>query len=85
MKRIATQLHQLEFVIAQVCDGSADHHSTCIYTTKIFKILAPSSIHNYSILILIIVKDEGPKVFKLVKTNAALDFFKNNTCLASTS
>ena len=29
------------------------------------KLLVPSSIHNYSILFLIIMKDEGPKVFKL--------------------
>ena len=25
------------------------------------------------------MKDEGPKIFKLVKTNSALDFLKNNT------
>ena len=31
------------------------------------------------------MKDEGPNVFKLVKTNSALDFVKNNTSLASTS
>ena len=79
MKRNAIQLHQLEFVMAQVCDGSADHHSTYIYTTKILTILAPSSIHNYSILFLVIMKYEGPKVFKLVKSNSALDFLKNNT------
>ena len=32
-----------------------------------------------SILFLIIMKDEGPKGFRLVKTNSALDFLKNNT------
>ena len=31
------------------------------------------------------MKDEGPKVLKLVKTNSALDFMKNNTSSASTS
>ena len=31
------------------------------------------------------MKDEGPKVFKLVKTNSVLDFLKNNTPSASTS
>ena len=31
------------------------------------------------------MKDEGSKDFKLVKTNGALDFFKNNTSLASAS
>ena len=51
----------------------------------IYKLLAPSSIHNYSILFLIIMKDKGPKVFKCVKTNSALDFLKNNTSSASTS
>ena len=30
------------------------------------------------------MKDDGPKVFKLVKTNLALDFLKN-TSLASAS
>ena len=30
------------------------------------------------------MKDEGPKVFKLVK-HSELDFLKNNTSLASTS
>ena len=25
------------------------------------------------------MEDDGPKVFKLVKTNSALDFLKNNT------
>ena len=34
---------------------------------------------------LIIMKDEGPKVFKLVKTNSTLDFVKNNTPSASAS
>ena len=29
------------------------------------------------------MKDEGPKVFKLVKTNSALDFLKNNAPTAS--
>ena len=43
-----------------------------------------SSVHNYSISFLIIMKDEGPKVRKLVKTNSALDFLKNNTSSAST-
>ena len=31
------------------------------------------------------MKDEGPKVFKLVKTNSALDFLKKYTSLASAS
>ena len=31
------------------------------------------------------MKDEGPKVFKLLKTNCALDFLKINTPSASTS
>ena len=31
------------------------------------------------------MKDEGPKVFKLVKTKSALDFLKNNTPSASAS
>ena len=31
------------------------------------------------------MKDEGSKVFKLVKTNSAFDFIKNNTFSASTS
>ena len=30
------------------------------------------------------MKDKGPKAFKLVKTNSALDFLKSNTSLAST-
>ena len=47
------------------------------------KLLAPSSIHDYSILVLIIMKDEGPNVFKLVKTNSASDFLKNNTSSTS--
>ena len=51
----------------------------------IYKPLAPSSIHNYSILFLIIMKDKGPKVFKLVEANSALDFLKNNTSLAGAS
>ena len=42
------------------------------------------NVHNYSISFLIIMKDEGPKVRKLVKTNSALDFLKNNTSSAST-
>ena len=45
--------------------------------------MTPSSVHNYSISFLIIMKDEGPKVRKLVKTNFALDFLKNNTSSAS--
>ena len=31
------------------------------------------------------MKDEGPKVFKLVKTNSTLDFLKDNTSSSSTS
>ena len=31
------------------------------------------------------MKEEGPKVFKLVKTNSTLDFLKNNTSSAGTS
>ena len=31
------------------------------------------------------MNDQRPKVFKLVKTNFALDFLKNNTSLASAS
>ena len=31
------------------------------------------------------MKDEGLNVFKLGKTNSALDFLKNNACSASTS
>ena len=31
------------------------------------------------------MKDEWPKVFKLVKTNFTLDFLKNNTSSATTS
>ena len=31
------------------------------------------------------MKDEGEKVFKLVKTNSALDFLKNNTSSATAS
>ena len=31
------------------------------------------------------MKDKGPEVFKLVKTNSALDFLKNNTSLATAS
>ena len=38
--------------------------------------MAPSSIHNYNILFLIIMKEEAPEVLKLVKTNSALDFLK---------
>ena len=51
------------------------------------KLLVLSSIHNYSILFLIIMKNEGPKVStcKLVETNSALDFLKNNTPMASAS
>ena len=30
------------------------------------------------------MKDEEPKVFKLVKTNSALHFLKNNTSSSST-
>ena len=29
------------------------------------------------------MKDEGPNILKLVKTNSALDFLKNNTSLAT--
>ena len=43
------------------------------------------SFHNYSILFLIIMKDEGPKVFEVCKTNSALDFIKNNTSSGSIS
>ena len=32
---------------------------------------APSSIHDYSILFLVIMKGEEPNVFKLVKTKSA--------------
>ena len=42
----------------------------------------PSITHKYSILFLIIMKDEESKVFKLVKANTALDFLKNNTSSA---
>ena len=49
------------------------------------KLLALLSIYNYSILFLMIMNDEGPKVLKLVKTNSALDFLKNNTSSASIS
>ena len=31
------------------------------------------------------MKVEGPKVFKLVKTNSAFDFLKNNTSWACSS
>ena len=31
------------------------------------------------------MKDEGPNVFKLVKTNSAMDFLQNNTSSASNS
>ena len=47
------------------------------------KLSAPSSINNCSILFLIIMKDEGPKIFELAKTNFALNFLKNNTFSAS--
>ena len=47
--------------------------------------MATSSIHNYSILFLIIMKDTGSKVFKLVKANSALDFLKNSTSLDNAS
>ena len=47
--------------------------------------LTSSSIHNYSILFFIIMKDEKPKVFNLVKTKSALDFLKNNTSSSSIS
>ena len=46
--------------------------------------LVPWSIHNYSILFLIIMKDKGPKVFRLTETNSALDFRKNNTSSVNT-
>ena len=40
----------------------------------------PTGMHScYSILFLIIMKDDRPKLFKLVKTNSALDFLKNIT------
>ena len=35
------------------------------------------SFGNYGIIFFIIMKDEGPKVFKLVKINSATDFLKN--------
>ena len=47
--------------------------------------MALLSIYNYSILFLMIMNDEGPKVLKLVKTNSALNFLKNNTSSASIS
>ena len=50
--------------------------NTYRYVSLSLKRLAPSSIRNYSILFLIIMEDEWPKVFKLVKTNSALDFVK---------
>ena len=31
------------------------------------------------------MKDEGPKVFKSVKTNSAVDYLKNNTFSANAS
>ena len=45
---------------------------------KIKKTLTHSSVHNYSILFSIIMKVEWSKVFKLVETNSALDFLRNN-------
>ena len=42
-----------------------------LYFLNNWKHLAPSSIHNYNILFLIIVKDEGSNYFKLAKTNSA--------------
>ena len=45
--------------------------------------MVPSSIYNYNILFLIVIKDEVSKVYKLVKINSALDFLKNNTSSAS--
>ena len=50
-----------------ICTGLA-------FCSAVKKILAPSSIHNYRILFLIIMKDEGPKVFKLLKNKLCLGF-----------
>ena len=44
-----------------------------MFSSHDLKFLAPSSIYNY-ILFLIIMKAKGPEVFKLVKANSALDF-----------
>ena len=49
------------------------------------KTFAPSSIQNYSIAFFIIMVDEGPKVFELVKINSTLDFLKYNTSSTCTS
>ena len=44
------------------------------------------SVHRgVSAIFLIIMKDEGHKVFTVVQTISALDFLKNNTPSASTS
>ena len=50
---------------------------------EIEKRVAPSSIHNYSILFFDNCKRQRAKIFKLVKTKSVLDFLKNNTSLAS--
>ena len=47
-----------------------------LFLSKIKNFLATSSIHNYSILFVIIMKDEGLKVFKLVKQALSLMFSK---------
>ena len=53
--------------------------------TKTLKnLFIPLPIHKYSTLILIIMKEEGSKVFEIVKINSALDFISNFYFLAST-
>ena len=56
-----------------------------LYFPNFKKLLVPSYIHNYSILILKSMKTKGPKVFKLIIAKFALDFIKNNTSSASAS
>ena len=48
-------------------------------------ILYPSVNFIPTAYFLILMKDEWPKVFKLTKTNSALNFLKNNTSLVCSS
>ena len=63
-------LSPCKYFIPQILDSR--YETEKVVTSQIKNLLTPSSIHNYSILFFIIMKDKGSKVFKLVKTNYRL-------------
>ena len=67
-----------------------DHRSATkkISSSHVFQIIFLMKLKQFFYVnrkFLIIMKDKGPNVFKLVKTNSAFDFLKNNTSLVSAS